>query len=129
MEKDNTEALKSKFTEDQIRAFVDEQTVFAMASLMLDIHTHTMLKNKNGVANAFLKAGVVLKNNPGFVGRFKMAQEAIIKEMQKSGPPKSGITPLPTDIALGIVRPKQDPTSPISTVLMDENENAQASDI
>jgi hypothetical protein len=87
----------------------------------MDIHTGTLVKNKNMVANAFLKIGVILKNNPGFPERFKLAQKAIIDQMKKSGPPKQGFTPLPTDTALGIVEPKKPTPSLIDAVKASED--------
>lgn len=60
----------------------DEQTVFGLAVLAMQIHTGTLTKNKNQVANAFLKMGVMLKQNPGFAERFKAAQTAIVAQAQ-----------------------------------------------
>lgn len=94
-----------ELSEKQIEIMRDDQTVFALAVLMMDIHTGTLIKNKNMVANSFMKAGVILQNNPGFPDRFKAAQQHVINQMKKQGPPLAGTTPLPTDTALGIVPP------------------------
>jgi hypothetical protein len=87
-------------TDEQIQIMRDDQTVFSLAVLMMEVQTGTLIKNKNMVANAFMKAGVILRNNPGFPERFKRAQQAIIAEMKKQGPPAADATPLPTDTAL-----------------------------
>lgn len=76
-----------ELTREQLEAIIklkDEQTVFALAGLSLDIHIGTLVQNKANVANAFMKIGVVLKNNPGFVKRFKQAQKAVIDSVINS---------------------------------------------
>jgi hypothetical protein len=93
---------QAKLNDEQIQKFLDEQTTFALACLMMDIHTGTVIKNKNMVANAFMRSGVVIRNNPGYPERLRAAQEAIKAEMKKQGKLKEGSTPLPTDTALGI---------------------------
>lgn len=55
----------------------DEQTVFSLAVLATDVHVYSQLKNKPMMVNAFMKIGVVIQNNPGFLIRFKKAQAAI----------------------------------------------------
>jgi hypothetical protein len=114
---DNIEKLLKNppsLTPEQIQAFMDEQTVFSLAVLMMDVHVGTMLKNKSMVANAFMKAGVVIQNNAGFPERFRQAKKAILERMKKQGPPKPGSTPLPTDIALGVIETQADKISSIA---------------
>jgi len=82
-------------SEKRIEIMRDDQTVFAL-------HVATLLKNKNGAANCLMKAGVVLRNNAGFPARFKAAQQAVIDQMRKQGPPDPNSVPLPTDTALNI---------------------------
>jgi len=89
-------------SEKRIEIMRDDQTVFALAVLMMDLHVATLLKNKNGAANCLMKAGVVLRNNAGFPARFKAAQQAVIDQMRKQGPPDPNSVPLPTDTALNI---------------------------
>jgi hypothetical protein len=96
---------KPELTEQQVQIMRDDQTVFALAVLMMDLHTGTLIKNKNMVANSFMKAGVVLRNNPGFPDRFKAAQDRVKAQMAKQGPLMPEATPLPTDTALDIVPP------------------------
>jgi hypothetical protein len=55
----------------------DEHTVFSLAVLAMDMHMYASLKNKALMANAFMKVGIVIRNNPGFPERFKKAQMAI----------------------------------------------------
>ena len=104
MSTDSKEHQKlNEMSEKQIQIMRDDQTVFALAVLAMEIHTGTLIKQKNMVANAFMKMGVILRNNPGFPERFKAAQAHVIAQMKKQGPPLEGSTPLPTDTALDIV--------------------------
>lgn len=80
---------KQGLTAELITELQDEQTVFALAVLMMDLHVATLMKNKAGVANSFLKTGVLLRNNPGFSQRFRKTQAEIIKYVQGEQPPKS----------------------------------------
>lgn len=89
MENKNVKKVVSteELTREQLQEIMDSQTVFALAVLMMDIHTGTLMKNKPLVANSFMKAQVVLQNNPGFPARFKAAQQAIKNAVQSEQPP------------------------------------------
>ena len=82
----------------QIQQIVDEQTVFGLAVLMMNVHVGSQIRNKAMVANSFMKATVLLKNNPGFPERFKKAQEAVMNHLKDQGPPKPGMMPTPADV-------------------------------
>ena len=90
-----------QLSREKIERIMDEQTVFGLACLMMDIHVGTLIKNKNMVANAFMKSGVLLQNNPGFPERFKKAQQAVKDHLKTEGPPKPGTMPTPADVVLG----------------------------
>lgn len=84
---DNPNAPQKELTKAELQDFVDEQTVFSLAVIMMEIHTATLLKNKNGVANNFMKVGVILRNNPGFPKRFKAIQQQILDQMKNAKAP------------------------------------------
>lgn len=90
---DNVGVKQKQMTSEQLNMLVDEQTTMMLASMALDIHTGTLLKNKALVANSFMKIGVILRNNPGFIERFKKAQAAIIAHIKKEGKPSTLILP------------------------------------
>lgn len=116
MSTDSKEHQKlNEMSEQQIQILKDEQTVFSLAVLMMEIHTGTLIKNKNIVAHAFMKAGIVLRNNGGFPERFKKVIENLTTQMKQEGPPIKGSTPLPTDTALGIV-PTMEAVPPVDTL-------------
>lgn len=77
---------QEKYTPEQVQEFLDEQAIFSLAVLMVDLHVSSCTKNKQGLVNAMLKAGVVIRNNPGFIPRFKAAQKEIIDQIQKARP-------------------------------------------
>ena len=78
---------------------LDEQTVFSLAVLMMDVHAGTFIKKPHMVANAIMKTSLILNNNPGFSDRFKAVQDQL-KAAMKSAEVRADSTPLPTDIAL-----------------------------
>ena len=71
----------------------DEHSVFSLATLAIQLHTGTLTKNTAMIANSFLKIEVVLRNNPGFLSRFKAAEEAVIAQAQKQGKPSGILLP------------------------------------
>lgn len=97
MNTDENKTESRKLTPEEVARFTalrDERTVFELAILAMEIHTGTLLKNKNKVANAFLKMTVVLSRNPGFAERFKAAQQAVIDQIEAIDKP-SVIAPSP----------------------------------
>lgn len=84
-----SEDQKPELTPEQLaelQDYMDQQTVFSLATLMVDLHVASAVKDKSGLVNVMLKLAVVLKNNPGFIPRFKAAQREIIERIQKSTP-------------------------------------------
>lgn len=55
----------------------DEQTVFALAALCMDIHAGTLVRNTKLLSLAFMKVNTILAKDPGFVERFNKARAAI----------------------------------------------------
>jgi hypothetical protein len=70
-------------TPEQREELADSQTIFALACLAVDMYVATEMKNKPMIANSFLKLGVVLRNNPGFVARLKKEQKDIMEHMKQ----------------------------------------------
>lgn len=68
---------KKPLTDQQLENIADEHTVFGLAVLAVDLHNATIMRNKAQVANSFFKIGIMLRNNKGFIERFKKAQDAV----------------------------------------------------
>jgi len=96
-----------QLTDEQIEILRDEQTVFALAVMAVEINVGTLLRDKNKTTIALLKIGNILKSNPGFTERFRKVQKMLIEQMQKKGSPAPDSDPLPTDIALGLADVKK----------------------
>lgn len=77
--KELTPEQKQELTEH-----LDEQTVFSLAVMMLEVHTASYLKQQDRLYQAFMKVNVILRNNPGFPERFKAVQKQI---MTAASPP------------------------------------------
>jgi len=97
----------SQPTKQQLQDFNDEQTIFSLALLMMDLRTAILLKDRAGIANAFLKSGVVVQNNPGFAERLKKIKDGVMASVN------APTTPM--DVAL---------SPPTVTTLTKEEEHA-----
>lgn len=75
------ERLSKKEAQDLVDQ-VDEHTIFLLAGLMIDLHMATSLREQHVVINSALKAGVLMKNNPGFVARFKKAHLLRLEQLK-----------------------------------------------
>lgn len=96
------EAIRKQLAAQEREDARDDQTVYALAVLMVDIHVATSLKNKNMIANSFMKCGVLLRNNPGFVARFKKEQTEIINHIKAMIP--GGRMELPPGVVAAAVQ-------------------------
>lgn len=76
---------------EEMQDMADEHTVFGLAVLMMDLRTAVLLKNTPGIANAYMKSDVLLRSNPGFPERLKLAQAEIIAQMRLQGKPSQVI--------------------------------------
>lgn len=62
-----------------IQRMVDDQTIFVLAALAMDLHVATQLRNQPIVVNTFMKINVAINSNPGFAERFRKLQEQVKK--------------------------------------------------
>lgn len=58
----------------------DNQTIFVLAALMVDLYMATIVRNEAAVGVILPNAGNLLRARPGFVERFKALQQDVLKK-------------------------------------------------
>lgn len=66
----------------------DDSTIFVLAALMVDLHSAIILQDKQTIAVVLARTAAILKDNPGFVPRFKALQKEVLKELGMEVPEK-----------------------------------------